>query len=121
MVNIRSYPRYVRLPDDNGNFTRVAKAWKFHDSPHIYYFEPLFTLRGGHIVRSDKLFDNEQIFSMKGCGFLPCTLKEFRDGCRANYHQYKDEHIIINRIAQMCGATEPPYVDREVISTKYHI
>ena len=69
-MKTRSYPRYVKLPDNNGNFTRVAKAWKFRDSSRIYYFEPLFLLSGGVIVRKDALFEDDEIFSMKGCGFL---------------------------------------------------
>ena len=120
-MKTRSYPRYVKLPDNNGNFTRVAKAWKFRDSSRIYYFEPLFMLSGGVIVRKDALFEDDDIFSMKGCGFLPCTLKEYRDGCRANYQRYKDEHIFISDFAIACGATEPPYIDKDVVSTKYHI
>lgn len=60
-MKTRSYPRYVKLPDNNGNFTRVAKAWKFRDSSRIYYFEPLFLLSGGVIVRKDALFEDNTV------------------------------------------------------------
>lgn len=119
MINKR---RYIKILDENGNFTRVLRMHKFTDTSRIFYFEPQFWLKNGLIVRKDTLFEGNDIYGANGIGFLPSNLKEFRQYCRAKYQTFKEEEVLINRYAvDFLGATEPPYDDRHVTSVKYFV
>lgn len=116
------HPRFIRIPDNNGNLTRVLKLHRFRDTAKVFYIEPAFWLLNGEIVRKDRLIEGVDIYGEKGCGFLPSSLKEFREYCRTQYQKFKDEEVIINRYAvDFLGAKEPPYNDKKVTSTKYFI
>jgi hypothetical protein len=116
------HPRYIRIPDNNGNLTRVLKLHRFNDTDKVFYVEPAFWLFNGEIVRKDGLVEGVDIYGVNGCGFLPSTLTEFKEYCRTQYHKFKDEEVLINRYAvDFLGAKEPPYNDKKVTSTKYFI
>ena len=119
----RNQAVYVKIPDKNGNFNRVVKSWRFPDSHKTFFFEPRFMLSQAQdkIVRKDDLYEHDEIFGMKGCGFLPCNLKDYRNYCREQYAKYKEEEVFINPIAIAYGMVEPAYDDKAVISPKYHI
>lgn len=114
--------RYIKIVDENGEFTRVLRLHKFPDTSKCFYFEPQFWVRNGLIVRKDTLFEGNDIYGANGCGFLPSNLKEFREYCRKNYKKFKDEEVLINRFAvDFLGAKEPPYNDRHVTSVTYFV
>lgn len=114
--------RYIKILDENGDFNRVLRMYKFQDTSRIFYFEPLFWVRNGLIVRKDSLFEGQEIYGANGCGFLPSNLTEFREYCRKQYQKFKDEEVLINRYAvDFLGAKEPPYDDRHVTSVKYFV
>lgn len=115
-------PRYIKIVDENGDFTRVLRLHKFTDTSRIFYFEPQFWLKNGLIVRKDTLFEGNDIYGANGIGFLPSNLTDFREYCRKNYKKFKDEEVLINRFAvDFLGAKEPPYDDRHVTSVKYFV
>ena len=115
-------PKYIKIPDNNGNLTRVLKLHRFRDTAKGFYIEPAVWLFNGEIVRKDAILEGIDIYGEKGCGFLPSSLKEFREYCRTQYHKFKDEEVIINRYAvDFLGAVEPHYNDKKVTSTKYFI
>lgn len=115
-------PRYIKIVDVNGDFTRVLRLHKFTDTSRIFYFEPQFWLKNGLIVRKDTLFEGNDIYGANGIGFLPSNLTDFREYCRKNYKKFKDEEVLINRFAvDFLGAKEPPYDDRHVTSVKYFV
>lgn len=119
---MRTHPQYIKIPDDKGNLTRVLKLHRFRDTAKVFYIEPAFWVVNGEIMRKDGIFEGVDIYGAKGCGFLPSSLKEFREYCRTQYHKFKDEEVIINRYAvDFLGAVEPPYNDKKVTSTKYFI
>lgn len=35
-------PRYIKIVDENGDFTRVLRLHKFPDTSKVFYFEPMF-------------------------------------------------------------------------------
>lgn len=114
--------RYIKIVDENGDFTRVLRLHKFPDTSRIFYFEPQFWLKNGLIVRKDTLFEGNDIYGANGIGFLPSNLTDFRGYCRKNYKKFKDEEVLINRFAvDFLGATELPYDDRHVTSVKYFV
>ncbi|WP_443092486.1 hypothetical protein [Basfia succiniciproducens] len=113
--------KYILIPDSDGNFTRCLRAHKFRDANRLYFFEPNFELKDGIITRNDQLFKGEDIISLDGCGFKPASLRTFREYCRYKYRKYKDEEVFINPIALSLGMEEPPYDDKAVTSTKYHL
>lgn len=114
--------RYIKIVDENGDFTRVLRRHKFPDTSKCFYFEPQFWVRNGLIVRKDTLFEGNDIYGANGCGFLPSSLTEFREYCRKQYQKFKDEEVLVNRFAiDILGMSEPPYNDRLVISSKYWV
>ena len=114
-----THPQYIKIPDDKGNLTRVLKLHRFRDTAKVFYIEPAFWVVNGEIVRKDGIFEGVDIYGAKGCGFLPSSLKEFREYCRTQYHKFKDEEVIINRYAvDFLGAVEPPYNDKKITSVK---
>lgn len=116
------YHKFIKLPDEDGNFTRVACFTKFDDSSKPFYFEPKFIVRNGDITRCDCLYEADDIFSVSGCGFLPASVDDFKVYCREEYQRFKDEEVIINRFARdLLGMTEPAYNDAKVISFNYHL
>ncbi len=115
-------PRYIKVTDDNGNFTRVLRMYKFPDTSKCFYFEPQFWVKNGLIVRKDSLFEGQEIYGANGCGFLPSNLTEFKEYCRKQYQKFKDEEVLVNRFAMdILGMQEPAYDDRHVISRKYFV
>lgn len=117
----KNYPLYVRVPDSNGNFTRVLRRHKFRDTNKVFYLEPKFWLHDGRIVRKDGLFEAEDVVGLQSAGFQPTKLADYREYCRNNYHQYKEQEIFINPFAIMAGMKEPAYDDKAVTSPKYHL
>lgn len=116
------HPRYIRIPDNNGNLTRVLKLHRFNDTDKVFYVEPAFWLFNGEIVRKDGLVEGVDIYGVNGCGFLPSTLTEFKEYCRTQYHKFKDEEVIVLRNPFLgFEPKEPPYDDKAVTSTKYFI
>ena len=111
-------PRYIKIKDENGDFTRVLRLHKFPKISQIFYFEPQFWVRNGLIVRKDILFEGDYIYGADGIGFLPSNLTEFRKYCRKQYKVFKDGEVLVNRILSM---SEPIYDDRHVISIKYWV
>lgn len=115
-------PRYIKIVDEHGDFSRVLRLHKFPDTSKCFYFEPQFWLKDGLIVRKDTLFEGNDIYGADGCGFLPSNLTEFREYCRKQYQKFKDEEVLVNRFAiDILGMSEPPYNDRLVISSKYWV
>lgn len=115
-------PRYIKIVDKDGNFTRVLRLHKFPDTSKCFYFEPQFWVRNGLIVRKDTLFEGNEIYGIGGCGFLPSNLNEFREYCRKQYQKFKDEEVLVNRYAiDILGMSEPPYDDRYATSVKYFV
>ena len=117
----RKHPLYIKIPDDKGNLVRVLKLHKFNDTNRAYFIEPQFMLIDDKITRKDNIFEAIDIVGEKGCGFIPSNLKEFRDYCRTEYHKFKNDEIFINPTAIYYGMEEPPYNDKVVTSTKYHL
>ena len=119
---MRTHPQYIKIPDDKGNLTRVLKLHRFRDTPKVFYIEPAFWVVNGEIMRKDGIFEGVDIYGAKGCGFLPSSLKEFREYCRTHYHKFKDEEVIVLRNPLLgFEPKEPPYDDKAVTSTKYFI
>ncbi|KAE9504560.1 hypothetical protein F9Z40_2071 [Neisseria gonorrhoeae] len=46
-------PRYIKIVDENGDFTRVLRLHKFPDTSKVFYFEPMFWLKDGRVARKD--------------------------------------------------------------------
>ncbi|MBW3936639.1 hypothetical protein [Neisseria meningitidis] len=115
-------PRYIKIVDENGDFTRVLRLHKFPDTSKCFYFEPQFWVKDGLIVRKDTLFEGDDIYGADGCGFLPSNLTEFRKYCQKQYQKFKDDEVLVNRYAiDFLGAKKPPYDDRHVTSVKYWV
>lgn len=115
--------RFIRLPNKDGVFNRFAKTCKFRDTDRIFFFEVGFKLDEGkdRIVRCDSLYEYEEIFGMKGSGFLPSDAKDFREGCRKLFKKFREEEVFLNRFAVELGMREPEYSDLEITSMKYHL
>lgn len=122
MKNSKSL-RFIRLPDENGVFNRIAKSCKFRDSNRTFFFEVGFKLHEGkdRIIRCDSLYEYDEIFGMKGCGFLPSDAKDFRKGCRELFKKFREEEVFLNKFAVALGMKEPEYSDLEITSMKYHL
>lgn len=119
---MRTHPQYIKIPDDKGNLTRVLKLHRFRDTAKVFYIEPAFWVVDGEIVRKDGIFEGVDIYGAKGCGFLPSSLKEFREYCRTQYRKFKDEEVIVLRNPFLgFEPKEPPYDDKAVTSTKYFV
>ncbi|HFB7913234.1 TPA: hypothetical protein ACE8XW_000773 [Neisseria gonorrhoeae] len=115
-------PRYIKIVDENGDFTRILRLHKFPDTSKVFYFEPMFWLKDGRLARKDSLFEVDYIYGADGCGFLPSNLTEFRKYCRKKHQKFKDDEVLVNRYAvDFLGAKEPPYDDRHVTSVKYFV
>lgn len=118
-----NYPLYIAIPDNNGNFTRILRRWKFRDSNKVFYFEPRFHLNHAtdKIERKDALFEDNQVISPQSSGFKPVKLNDYRHYCHAQLTKYKNEEVYINPIAVAYGMKEPIYSIKEIESTKYHL
>lgn len=119
----KDYPLCIKVPDKQGNFTRVLKRCRFVDSRRAFYFEPKFYLseKDDMIKRKDILYEDNEVIGPMSEGFKPCSLKDYRDYCRQQFRKYKDEEVFINPIAVAYGMVEPEYDDKAVTSPKYHI
>ena len=118
----QKYHTYIKIPDSTGNVRVVLRRHKFRDTKKVFYFEPGFVVADGNIVRKDSLYEDSDVLSTNGKGWMPSNFQEFKDYCRAEFSRFKDEEVIVNRFAiDVLGMKEPPYNDRAVTSVRYHL
>lgn len=118
----KDYPLCVKVPDKEGNFTRILKRHRFSDHRRPFYFEPQFMLgTQDKIIRKDSLFELDDVVGPFSAGFQPCSLGEYRNYCRQKFNEYKENEILINPFAVAAGMKEPVHSDKDITSPKYHV
>lgn len=81
----------------------------------------MFLLINDRIVRKDRLFEGVDVVGYASNGFIPAKLNDYREYCRKQYVDFREDEIFINPIALLMGMEEPAYDDKTVISPKYHL
>lgn len=113
---------YVKIPDDNGDFTIFLKKTVIEEDngdKELVYFEPGFTIKDDRIVRKDIIYERKFVLGYESNGFALSNEDDFKQYAREKFEAFRGELLINPFAVHFCGKKEPEYTDEEITKTEF--